>query len=126
VYVRTTDHTRVQEQVRRGELTPEQAAGHADAHVLSQALGGAGGVTPIAWKALALEAGDILLLCSDGLHDMLDDAAIGAVLAEDHGYADAAQALVDEANRRGGHDNIGVALVVVGQRRTSPANGRRR
>lgn len=124
--VRTSDHSKVQERVDRGELTPEQAAAHPDAHKLSQALGSAHGVVPSVWPPLDLEPGDLLLLCSDGLYDMLDEAQIGALLAEDRDYAQAVQALVDEANQRGGHDNIGVALIVVGQRRTAPPNGRPR
>jgi protein phosphatase len=112
---KTIDHTRVAVRVGLGELTQEQADLDPDAHVLTQALGGAASPAPSVWQGIPLEAGDVVLLCSDGLHDVLDDAAIGAIVAG-RAYSEAVPALIAAANEGGGPDNIGVAVVVVDRR----------
>ncbi len=116
LFIRTTDHSRVAELVAQGQIRPEEVANHPQAHVLAQALGGDHGVVPGVYEPIAVQRGDAILLCSDGLYDMLNDAEIGALLVG-QSYGDAVHALVDEANRRGGNDNIGVAVIVVGERR---------
>jgi len=104
----STDHTQVQEMIDRGLLTPEQAAGHPMGHVLARAVG----VSP----ALELDAvsdvahpGDVFLLCSDGLHSVLNDREITTVLAVD-GRA-ATDVLVSWCLERGAPDNVSVIVV---------------
>ena len=121
--VRTTDHTKVSDMVARGELRPEQAASHPQANVLSQALGQRT-VAPSVFEPIPLAAGDVVLLCSDGLYEMIPNDEELHRLIEGRPYEDAVTSLIDEANRRGGHDNIGVAIVVAGQRKI-PGRGAR-
>ena len=114
---RTEDHTRVQEMVRHGILTPDQAESHPDGHILTMAIGGGSGAQahfkPSVWsEPIALGDEDVLLLCSDGLHDLLADDEMSEIMGGQP--ADwAVRALIDEANSRGGHDNISVALLSV-------------
>jgi protein phosphatase len=108
----TRDHTWVQDEVDAGRLHPDEARGHPYSNVLSRVLG-VPELEGIEAGAVDLEAGDVLLLCSDGLTAMLDEAGIAAVLA---GHADldqASAALVEAANARGGVDNITVLLLRV-------------
>ncbi len=109
---RTADHTRVQRMVEMGILTAEQARTHEDANVVTRALGFSPTDEPpepeIA-SARELRDGDLLVLCSDGLYDLVDDAEIAELGSEDP-PATAAQRLVDLANERGGHDNITVVV----------------
>ena len=121
--VRTTDHTKVSDMVARGELRPEQAASHPQANVLSQELGQRT-VAPSVFEPIPLAAGDVVLLCSDGLYEMIPNDEELHRLIEGRPYEDAVTSLIDEANRRGGHDNIGVAIVVAGQRKI-PGRGAR-
>ena len=113
---RTADHTRVQKMIDRGILTPEQAKTHEDANVVTRALGFARGEEqpePDIAAGRELRDGDLLLLCSDGLYDLVKDEEIAELGSEDE-PAEAAQRLVDLANRRGGHDNITVTIVRYG------------
>jgi protein phosphatase len=107
----TRDHSWVEEQIRQGNLTPEHAAAHPLRHVLSRAVGSQAKVEPDT-SSHTLQPGDRLLLCTDGLTKMLTDAEILAILLKQTGSGAAAcRALVDEANRRGGEDNVTVILV---------------
>jgi protein phosphatase len=106
----TRDHTLVQELVDRGVVRPEQAARHPFRHVLTRALGGAGGEIDAEVQRVALADGDQLLLCTDGLTDMVDPAAIGAVLRGAASSGGACQALVELALQEGGKDNVTVVL----------------
>lgn len=115
---RSQDHTRVAEMLSRGILTPEQAKQHPDAHILTRALGGGKevgeGFKPSAWnEPLDLMTGDYLLLCSDGLYDLVQDEEIPDLVAGLDATS-ASERLVSTANERGGHDNISVVLAVVG------------
>jgi serine/threonine protein phosphatase PrpC len=117
VVERTRDHTRVELLVQAGQLTPEQAREHPDAHVLARTIGAAvaaGTLNPEVWREpLALQPGDGLLLCSDGLHDYLQDAELFG-LGEKLDVKAAVDRFVSEANQRGGADNITVALGIFG------------
>jgi serine/threonine protein phosphatase PrpC len=108
----TEDHSVAEEMVRRGRLTASEAAGHPARHILTRALGVEESIEVDRWP-LAVEAGDRLLLCSDGLFNELDDPAIAEVLSEAENPNDAAEELVRRANARGGSDNISVVLVDV-------------
>jgi len=123
----TTDHTWVQEAVEHGALTPEQARGHPNANVIRRYLGAPRTVEPDLRLRLhpgesdaqaernqgtRLRPGDCLLLCSDGLSDVVEDAEILAILQTKRGD-EAVQRLIDLANERGGPDNITVVTLEV-------------
>ena len=102
----TEDHTLVAELVGRGAITPEQARRHPHRHVVTNVLGGDKAGVQVDVRRATLEAGDVLLLCSDGLTEMLDDERIAAVLMAETEPEAACERLVAEANEAGGKDNI--------------------
>jgi protein phosphatase len=122
----TTDHSWVQEAIERGVLTPEQGPEHPNAHVLRRHLGAA--TLPNVDTRLRLEdsesdelarmnqglqlgRNDIVLLCTDGLTDMVRDGEILRSITSSTSLRSAAETLVDRANEHGGRDNITVALI---------------
>ncbi|MBT3190669.1 MAG: serine/threonine-protein phosphatase [Anaerolineae bacterium] len=127
----TTDHTWIQEALDKGVLTPEQARDHPNAHVIRQYVGGQNppevdfrlrlhadsddeeGKAERKNQGLRLKAGDSLLLCSDGLTDLVWNDEILEIVRSSKNLEAAAQKLVDTANQRGGHDNITVVLLSV-------------
>jgi PPM family protein phosphatase len=110
----TTDHTVVAELVRRGRLTPAQAAIHPERSILTRAVGLDPRIPVDTPDPLELQDGGHVLLCSDGLTEAVDDDQIAQVLsAEPDGNA-ACQALIEAANAAGGPDNITVVLLRVG------------
>lgn len=111
----TSDHTTVQKLIDMGQITPEEARTHPRRHELYRALGYKEDSQPDL-QHLTLQADDTLLLCSDGLYDELDDAAIAAILADVPSLDDAARHLIQAANDAGGSDNISVILVRVANR----------
>lgn len=108
----TRDDTWVQEQIDRGEMQPETAKLSPYAHLLTQCLGLE---DPPAVQLLggAADAGDLYLLCTDGLVGMLDDTRLTEILSRGgrEGEDGRLEALVDAANEAGGHDNVTAALV---------------
>jgi protein phosphatase len=106
----TRDHTWVQQQVEAGMLTPDQARHHPLASVLSRVLG-TDSVGPADTLVADAAPGDVFLLCSDGLTTMLDDSDVLAILNQPLTLEQRAQALIDDANQRGGVDNITVVLL---------------
>ncbi|MFA5026421.1 MAG: Stp1/IreP family PP2C-type Ser/Thr phosphatase [Candidatus Methylomirabilota bacterium] len=107
------DHSVVQMQLDRGVITRADAAESQYRHMITRALGLKDAVEIDLVEEPAL-AGDVYLLCSDGLSDLVDDEEMLAVVAGNAGQLDAAcQALVDLANQKGGDDNITVMLVGV-------------
>jgi len=106
----TDDHSLVAELVRRGELSPAEAEVHPQRSVITRALGTDADVDVDAFSVEAV-AGDVFLLCSDGLTTMLDAETIARVLGRNLGDLDAAaRALIAAANERGGEDNITTVL----------------
>jgi protein phosphatase len=104
----TDDHSLVAELVRGGKLSAEEAVHHPQRSVITRALGTDPDVDVDTFTVEARE-GDIYVLCSDGLTDMIGDDEIGEVLGErDKSLDDAAEELVRRANRAGGQDNITV------------------
>ena len=109
----TDDHSLVAELVRRGELTPEQAAVHPQRSVITRALGTDADVDVDVFSFDA-EDGDVYLLCSDGLSTMVDTGTIEQILRSNRRSLDAAtHALIRAANDRGGDDNITAILFAV-------------
>jgi PPM family protein phosphatase len=105
----THDHSLVEELIRRGKLTPEQAAAHPQRSIITRALGIEPEVEVDTWT-YPMRAGDVVLLCSDGLTSMISEQQIAAVLAEQPDLARAGDRLIAEANEAGGRDNITVVL----------------
>lgn len=106
----TEDHTLVARFVREHKLTPEEAA-FEDSNVLEQALGCVSKIRIETGEYSSLEPGDLLLLSSDGLTDLVPDAKIREIVLGSPSLADACQRLITRANQRGGKDNITVVLV---------------
>ena len=105
----TTDHTLVAAMVENGLLSASEAQNHPDKHVLTQAIGTMGELTPQVLKARVPARGR-LLLCTDGLHDSLSLVEIGDLARADD-LDEAVRALVERANALGGHDNVTVLLI---------------
>jgi len=106
----TRDHTLVDELVRQGRLTREEAASHPQRSIITRALGPEDEVD-VDTSTHVLAEGDVLLLCSDGLTGMIDDPVLLATVEDSRSLAAAARALVRKANEAGGRDNITVVLV---------------
>lgn len=106
----TRDHTWVQQQVDTGMLTPVEARHHRLSSVLHRVLGTTA-VGPADTLVVDTEPGDLLLLCSDGLTNMLDDAALLRLLSAGQPLDVLGRRLVDAANEQGGLDNITVLLL---------------
>ena len=105
----TNDHTLVNLLVKSGELSEEAAREHPRKNVLMKALGA---TTTVEMDVFDVET-DVegILLCSDGLTNMLDDEQIMKVLNEDHGIQDKLAKLISKSNNRGGTDNISIAYL---------------
>jgi serine/threonine protein phosphatase PrpC len=121
----TTDHTWVQEALVKGLLQPEQVKGHPNAHIIRRFLGSINSADPDmrlrldghesdfqaeANQGLRLLPGDRLLLCSDGLTDLVSDEEILEAL-NNQPFQTSSNWLIDLANQRGGHDNITVIIL---------------
>ena len=102
----TRDHTVAQALADRGEIPPEAVARHRYRHVLTNVLGGRSGHVETEFQHFRLEDGDRLLLCSDGLSDMVNDEAIAGVLRRHPASEEACRRLVDLALQAGGKDNV--------------------
>src|SRR5262249_35097578 len=106
----TRDHTLVQDLIDRGHIRKEQAATHHFRHVLTQAIGGGAGRAEAEVHRVTLADSDQVLLCSDGLTGMVDDQTIARCLQTSASSAEACGALVEQALKNGGRDNVTVAL----------------
>jgi serine/threonine protein phosphatase PrpC len=107
----TSDHSWVNEQIQSGVISPDQARTHPLRNVVTRALGGKPDLQ-VDMQQHKAKAGDLLLLCSDGLTTMITDEDIARVVREAGGDVEkAAQALVASANAKGGEDNITVLLI---------------
>jgi PPM family protein phosphatase len=104
----TDDHTLVDELVRSGKLTQQEADQHPQRSIITRALGSEG-IDPDSrtWPA---RGGDVYLICSDGLTGMVDEARVGELLQAAPSLSAAARTLIDAANDAGGRDNITVVL----------------
>jgi PPM family protein phosphatase len=121
----TDDHSLVDELMRQGRLTPEEAVEHPQRSVITRALGPEGTVE-VDTRSYRGRAGDVYLLCSDGLTTMVSEAQLAAVLLAHPLLSDAGEALIAAANEAGGRDNITVVLLRLGEvyATASPLAGR--
>ncbi len=115
----TDDHSLVEEMVRDGQLTPEQAAVHPQRSIITRALG-IDAEVEVALYPVELQPGDRLMLCSDGLTTMVSADDIAAILRREGDPQRAARQLIDAANEAGGEDNV-TAVVVDALDEPSPA-----
>ena len=107
----TKDHSLVQEMVRMGELDPEQARRHPKKNIITRALG-AERTVDIDFFDLKLEPGDVVLMCSDGLSNMVEDSQLQEIITDtDTDLDEKGRILIREANRNGGKDNIAIVLI---------------
>lgn len=108
----TRDHSLVEEMIRMGELQRKDARSHPDRNVITRAIGVRNPVR-IDFFDVKLEDGDRVLLCSDGLTNMVEDEEILHIVKRSSSLKEAAQRLITEANKNGGKDNISVVLAEV-------------
>ena len=108
----TRDHSLVQEMVRMGEMDASEAKSHPDKNIFTRAVG--------AFEDLAIdffeehvEPGDVILMCTDGLSNMVDDTDIRQMIQTGRDVVEKVQRLVEAANRGGGKDNITVAVIQI-------------
>jgi serine/threonine protein phosphatase PrpC len=94
------------EMVRRGMISPQSQANHPWRNVVTNILGGTERGVQAELHSLDLHAGDVLLLCSDGLTEMVPEDQIAAILQHENAPQPACERLIAEANRLGGKDNI--------------------
>jgi protein phosphatase len=110
----TRDHTLTAELVRQGIVSPGGEARHPFRHVVTNALGGDEPGVRVELHSLDLHPNDVLLLCSDGLTEMVPDDRIAAILREEQDPRRACERLVADANLHGGKDNITAIVAHVG------------
>jgi protein phosphatase len=108
----TRDHSLVEEMIRMGGIDRKAARNHPDKNIITRAIGGMDTVE-IDFFHEELRPGDIVLMCSDGLTNMLEDEEIGEILKEQVSIEERAKKLVEAANNNGGKDNIAVILIDV-------------
>lgn len=108
----TRDHSWVEEQVRAGRLTADAARRHPWRNIVTRAVSGADDLE-IELSQVSLEAGDRVLLCSDGLSSVVAEAEMDRLLGQDLPLAAVCDVLVEQANAAGGPDNVTVVVVDV-------------
>lgn len=108
----TEDHSLVDELLRQGRLTPEEALEHPQRSVITRALGPEG-LVEVDTRSYSARDGDVYLLCSDGLTTMLAEDRVAELLQAHASLRDAGEALIAAANEAGGRDNITVVLLRV-------------
>lgn len=106
----TIDHSLVEEMIQRGGIDRKSARNHPDKNIITRALGARNTVEADFFN-LELEAGDIVLLCSDGLTNMVEDEDIRKILKSGGSLKERAETLVRMANDNGGKDNISVIII---------------
>lgn len=106
----TRDHTILEHLLDMGMVTPEQASRHFLRHVITNVVGGAKPGLDVEVHKIELAPNDVLLLCSDGLTEMVTAEQIAAILQAKRPPQEACQELIEEANRKGGNDNVTVIV----------------
>ena len=113
-YQLTSDHSLINELLKAGQLTPEEAESHPQKNIITQSIGQKDEVQPD-FGMVTLEAGDYILLNSDGLTNMISGSEISDIVNSDIPLADKTATLIRFANNAGGIDNITVALVSINE-----------
>lgn len=108
----TKDHSLVQEMVRMGEMDASEARFHPDKNIITRAVGAFEDLE-IDFFEQHVEPGDLILMCSDGLSNMVDDTDIWQIVQTGRDVVEKVQRLVEAANRGGGKDNITVAIIEI-------------
>ena len=106
----TKDHSLVEEMVRLGGIKPEEARNHPDKNIITRAIGAKEGVEPDFFEH-SLKKGDIILMCSDGLSNMIEDEEIFQIVKSGRDVVEITEDLIETANENGGKDNIGVVVI---------------
>ena len=106
----THDHSLVEEMVRMGKLTKEEGRNHPDKNIITRAIGAKETVAVDCFEE-KIGIRDVILLCSDGLTNMVSDEQIHQTIKTEKNLQKAAELLVETANRNGGRDNITVLLI---------------
>ncbi|MCD7724388.1 MAG: Stp1/IreP family PP2C-type Ser/Thr phosphatase [Clostridiales bacterium] len=106
----TQDHSLVEEMVRMGGIDKESARNHPDKNIITRAIGAREYVEADFFN-LELQTGDLVLLCSDGLTNMIEDETIRRILTDGGSLKDRAEELIRRANQNGGKDNISVIVI---------------
>ena len=106
----TKDHSLVAELVRKGSLDANQAKAHPDKNIITRAIGAASTIE-IDFFEVELSSGDIILMCTDGLTNMVEDDEILRIVRTSVDVPDMAENLIKMANHNGGKDNIGVVII---------------
>ncbi len=104
------DHSLVEEMVRLGGIKPEEAKNHPDKNIITRALGAKSDVEVDRFEH-KLKENDVIVICSDGLTNLVEDSEIFVVVKSSRDLVEAGHKLVDMANERGGTDNITVVLI---------------
>jgi serine/threonine protein phosphatase PrpC len=116
----TSDHSWVNEQLRTGAISSQQARNHPYRNIVTRALGGPNPVDVDVMEE-EMKDGDIILLCSDGLNTMISDEQILEIVSRNHDDLDkGCQELIDTANENGGEDNVTAILVKFSSQETLP------
>lgn len=103
------DHSFVQEMVRLGGINAEDAKHHPDKNIITRAVG-VGEKLEIDFFEYRLQKGDMILMCTDGLSNMIEDEEILRIVKSSRDIVEAVERLIESANENGGQDNIGVIL----------------
>jgi protein phosphatase len=106
----TVDHSLVEEMVRRGGIARSEARNHPDKNIITRALGAEERVE-IDFFDFELKSGCVMLMCSDGLSNMVEDSRIEEIVHGNNDLEQMGQALLREANQNGGKDNIAIVLI---------------
>lgn len=104
------DHSLVEEMVRLGGINEEEAKHHPDKNIITRAIGAKNDVE-VDFFEYQLQKGDVILMCTDGLTNMVDDDEIFRIVKGGRDIVETAMQLVEKANENGGKDNIGIVLV---------------
>lgn len=106
----TRDHSLVEEMIRLGEMDKEEAKDHPDKHIITRAIGVFAEVH-VDFFETVIKSGDIILMCTDGLTNMVDDESIRQIVRGQRDIVEKTEKLIEAANQNGGRDNITVVIV---------------
>ena len=106
----TKDHSLVQEMVRLGGIKQEEAKNHPDKNIITRAIGAKEDVE-VDFYEYRLKQGDMILMCTDGLSNMVEDEEMLHIVKGSRDVVEAVEGLIERANQNGGKDNIGIVIV---------------